>query len=86
MKSQANFERTIGRALPTVVVVILCSALGLAGIDLVLPAVPSLTHALPGSAAAAQMVIASYVTGAALGLIVLGEAVDMRSADRIRRP
>ncbi|MEO1656569.1 MAG: MFS transporter [Pseudomonadota bacterium] len=57
----------------------LCSALagtiiGLAGTDLVLPAVPTLPDALGGTQAAAQWVLASYTFGIALGLILWGEA------------
>ncbi|WP_141732078.1 MFS transporter [Oligoflexus tunisiensis] len=46
--------------------------LGIAGIDLVLPAVPSLPEALGGTAAEAQFVLASFVAGTAGGLLLFG--------------
>src|SRR5437667_9855462 len=50
------------------------TTLGLAGTDLVLPAVPSLPRALTGNIAIAQLVIAAFVAGTALGLMVFGAA------------
>lgn len=49
------------------------TTLGLAGTDLVLPAVPSLPGALGGSPALAQLVLAAFVAGAGLGLVAFGE-------------
>jgi MFS family permease len=46
--------------------------LGLAGIDLVLPAIPGLPQALGGTSASAQLVLASFVVGTALGLLLFG--------------
>ena len=43
------------------------------GTDLMLPAVPSLPGALGGSAAQAQLVLASYVLGTSAGLLTFGE-------------
>ena len=55
-------------------VLVLCgTVLGLAGTDLILPAVPSLPAALGGTPAAAQLVLAAFVAGAALGLLLFGE-------------
>jgi MFS family permease len=45
---------------------------GLAGTDLVLPAVPALPGALGGSAAQAQQVLAAFVAGTAAGLLAFG--------------
>jgi predicted MFS family arabinose efflux permease len=45
---------------------------GLAGTDLVLPAVPALPAALGGTAAQAQGVLAAFVAGTALGLLAFG--------------
>jgi DHA1 family bicyclomycin/chloramphenicol resistance-like MFS transporter len=63
--------------------VILCSTvLGIAGTDLVLPAVPTLPEALGGSLERAQLVLASYVAGSALGLLgfgALGSRFDQRN-------
>ncbi|MEM6913769.1 MAG: MFS transporter [Pseudomonadota bacterium] len=57
----------------------LCAALagtilGLAGTDLVLPAVPSLPDILGGTQAMAQGVLATYTLGIAIGLVLWGEA------------
>lgn len=48
------------------------TVLGLAGIDLVLPAVPAMPRHLGGSAEGAQLVIAAFVAGTASGLLVFG--------------
>ncbi len=50
------------------------AVLSLAGIDLVLPAVPTLPDALGGGEGTAQLVIASYSFGIAAGLLVFGAA------------
>ncbi|MEO1965715.1 MFS transporter [Hyphomonas sp.] len=52
---------------------LLGTTLGLAGTDLVLPAVPDLPEVLGGSAAMAQLVLAAFVAGGCLGLILFGE-------------
>lgn len=49
------------------------TVLGLAGTDLVLPAVPALPRALGGSPALAQLVLAAFVAGAGAGLLLFGE-------------
>jgi DHA1 family bicyclomycin/chloramphenicol resistance-like MFS transporter len=49
------------------------TVLGLAGIDLVLPAIPSLPDAITGSLERAQLVLASFAAGTAIGLLVFGE-------------
>ncbi|HYX31531.1 MAG TPA: MFS transporter [Oligoflexus sp.] len=57
------------------------NVLGIAGIDLVLPAIPSLPQTLGGTAATAQLVLASFVAGTAGGLLLfgnLGHRVDQR--------
>jgi MFS transporter, DHA1 family, multidrug resistance protein len=59
------------------------SALAIAGTDLVLPAVPSLPGALGGTPARAQFVLAAFVAGTALGLLLfgaLGARIDPRRA------
>ncbi|MDP9011544.1 MAG: MFS transporter [Pseudomonadota bacterium] len=48
------------------------TVLGLAGTDLVLPAVPELPKYLGGDAESAQFVIAAFVAGSASGLLVFG--------------
>ena len=52
---------------------LLGTTLGLAGTDLVLPAVPGLPDVLGGTPAMAQMVLAAFVTGTCAGLILFGE-------------
>jgi MFS transporter, DHA1 family, multidrug resistance protein len=48
------------------------TVLGIAGTDLVLPAVPTLPEALGGDLERAQLVLASFVAGSALGLLGFG--------------
>lgn len=52
---------------------ILGTTIGIAGTDLILPAVPDLPETLGGSQAMAQLVLASFVAGTCLGLILFGE-------------
>lgn len=52
--------------------IVTSTVLGIAGTDLVLPAVPSLPDVLGGSYAQAQLVLASFVIGAAVGLLAFG--------------
>ena len=49
------------------------TVVSIAGTDLVLPAVPSLPAALGGTPAEAQYVLAAFVAGSGLGLILFGE-------------
>jgi predicted MFS family arabinose efflux permease len=49
------------------------TALGIAGTDLVLPAIPILPRVLGGTAETAQLVLASFTAGAAAGLLLFGE-------------
>jgi DHA1 family bicyclomycin/chloramphenicol resistance-like MFS transporter len=49
------------------------TVLGLAGTDLVLPAVPSLPGALGGTHEESQFVLAAFTAGAASGLLLFGE-------------
>jgi len=49
------------------------TTLGLAGTDLVLPAIPTLPEKLGGTQAMAQYVLAAYVAGVACGLVLFGE-------------
>ncbi|GEM_PF-186457 len=50
-----------------------CTVLGLAGTDLVLPAVPTLPEALGGSVSQAQLVLATFAAGTGVGLLLFGE-------------
>ena len=60
------------QALLAIALLAVATSLGLAGTDLVLPAVPMLPQQLGGSAAHAQYVLATYVAGAGLGLLLFG--------------
>lgn len=53
--------------------VVLSTTVGLAGTDLVLPAVPSLPDFLGGSVERSQLVLATFSFGCALGFICFGE-------------
>lgn len=64
--------RNNGTPFLTLGLVIVGSVLGLAGTDLVLPAVPSLPEALGGDAAQSQFVLAAYVAGVGFGLLLFG--------------
>lgn len=68
-------ERTGPRGL-ALALIVASTILGLMGTDLVLPAVPSLPEALGGDAAAAQLVLAAYVAGTAVGLLAFGSLGD----------
>jgi DHA1 family bicyclomycin/chloramphenicol resistance-like MFS transporter len=59
--------------------------LGLAGIDLILPAVPTLPQALGGSLTQAQGVLAAYSFGTGVGLILFG-ALGARWPARVLLP
>jgi DHA1 family bicyclomycin/chloramphenicol resistance-like MFS transporter len=55
------------------VLIIAGTILGLAGTDLVLPAVPTLPESITGTLTQAQLVLAAFTGGTALGLLVFGE-------------
>jgi predicted MFS family arabinose efflux permease len=55
------------------VLIVSGTVLGIAGTDLVLPAVPRLPAVLGGSPTQAQLVLAAFVAGTALGLLLFGE-------------
>lgn len=52
--------------------IVLSTVLGLAGTDLILPAVPELPAILGGNLTRAQMVLASFTAGSAAGLLLFG--------------
>ena len=52
---------------------IIGTTLGIAGTDLVLPAIPDLPGALGSSQAMAQLVLAAFVAGGCIGLVLYGE-------------
>lgn len=64
----ARPDRHIG----TFLLIVLGTVLGLAGTDLVLPAVPGLPEILGGDLPRAQMVLASFTAGSAGGLLLFG--------------
>ena len=58
---------------PLVCLILVCgTVLGLSGIDLILPAVPSIPRTLGGNEVTGQMVIAAFVIGTAISLLVFG--------------
>lgn len=61
-----------GRSGIAFALIVTSTVLGIAGTDLVLPAVPGLPDILGGTHARAQFVLAAFVTGSALGLLVFG--------------
>jgi len=65
-----------GRPAAALAVTVAATLLGLMGTDLVLPAIPSLPEQLGGDAAAAQLVLASYVAGTCIGLLAFGALGD----------
>lgn len=55
-------------------ILLLCgTVLGLAGTDLVLPAIPNLPDSLTGTLEQAQLVLATYAAGSGIGLLMFGE-------------
>jgi MFS transporter, DHA1 family, multidrug resistance protein len=85
-KKEPNFLMSRVLSSPAIVgfaLIVSATALGIAGTDLVLPAVPSLPEALGGTPARAQLVLAAYVAGTGLGLLLFGELgarIDPRKA------
>jgi len=63
--------------------VVSSTVLGLMGTDLVLPAVPSLPETLGGDSADAQLVLAAYVGGTSIGLMVYGALGDRFATSRL---
>ncbi|MCJ9714464.1 hypothetical protein LWS69_35970, partial [Bordetella hinzii] len=66
----------MSRRTATFFLLIVCAMLSLAGTDLVLPAVPELPRLFGSSEAAAQLVLAAYVGGCGLGLLLFGRLAD----------
>jgi MFS family permease len=66
-------SRSHNQAKITFATLVCGTVLGLAGIDLVLPAIPSLPDAITGSIETAQLVLATFATGTAIGLLLFGE-------------
>jgi DHA1 family bicyclomycin/chloramphenicol resistance-like MFS transporter len=73
----------VSRAGVTLSLVVAGSLLGLMGTDLVLPAVPHFPEALGGTVATAQLVIAAYVGGSCVGLLVFGALGSRMSTARL---
>ncbi|WP_104663803.1 MFS transporter [Ensifer adhaerens] len=67
---------TNSRRAITFFLLILCATLSLAGTDLVLPAVPQLPEIFGTDSATAQLVLAAYVGGGGLGLLLYGRLAD----------
>ncbi len=64
------------RRITTFSILILCATLSLAGTDLILPAVPQLPSLFATTEATAQLVLAAYVGGSGLGLLLFGRLAD----------
>jgi predicted MFS family arabinose efflux permease len=75
MADKSNSATRSGAAASVAAIAFGLVAVGI-GVDLVLPAVPSLPARLGGTTATAQFVLAGYVAGAAVGPLVLGWAAD----------
>ncbi|KQX26613.1 hypothetical protein ASD01_23385 [Ensifer sp. Root423] len=67
---------TNSRRAITFSLLIICATLSLAGTDLVLPAVPQLPEIFGTDRATAQLVLAAYVGGGGLGLLLYGRLAD----------
>jgi len=71
-QDKAQDESAGVNAILACAVIIAGTVLGLAGIDLVLPAVPSLPQIFDTDIATSQLVLALYVAGSSVGLLVFG--------------
>lgn len=65
-------KKSGGSHVPAFVMIVCGTVLGIAGTDLVLPAVPALPNVLGGTLERAQLVLASFVAGSAFGLLLFG--------------
>ncbi|WOJ96294.1 MFS transporter [Congregibacter brevis] len=70
---RATPESRSFRAIGVAGLLVCCTVLGLAGTDLVLPAVPGLPESLGGTIAQAQFVLATFAAGTGIGLLLFGE-------------
>lgn len=70
---RATPETRSFRAIGVAALLVCCTVLGLAGIDLVLPAVPGLPTTLGGTIGQAQFVLATFAAGTGVGLLLFGE-------------
>jgi len=66
-------QHTKNQARVTFALLVCGTVIGLAGIDLVLPAIPSLPSSISGSIESAQLVLATFAAGTAIGLLIFGE-------------
>ena len=62
-----------GQAVMVAIILVSATLLALAGIDLVLPAIPELPSILIGTPTEAQLVLATFAAGAGFGLLLFGE-------------
>ncbi len=70
-------------ALLACAVIISGTVLGLSGMDLVLPAVPSMPEIFSTSVASSQLVLALYVAGSAAGLLIFGSLASFIGRRRL---
>ncbi|GAA5542290.1 MULTISPECIES: MFS transporter [Brucella] len=67
-----NSDQSSARRRAAFTIIVASTLIGIAGTDLILPAVPSLPSALNTTAERAQYVLAAFVLGSAFGLIAFG--------------
>ncbi len=70
-------------ALPSFFTIISCTILVIAGVDLVLPAVPLMPDVFGTDTATVQLVLASYVLGSSMGLIIFGSLAGLIGRRRL---
>ncbi|MCE2028550.1 MFS transporter [Sessilibacter corallicola] len=68
-----NSEHTSDKHTFLILLIALGTLAGMGATDLILPAIPSLPDVLDGTPSQAQGVLATYVLGAGIGLIIFGE-------------
>jgi len=73
IKPSYLMSHTPSQAKITFALLVCGTVLGLAGIDLILPAIPSLPNSIEGTLESAQLVLATFAAGTAIGLLVFGE-------------
>ncbi|NVJ96982.1 MAG: MFS transporter [Alphaproteobacteria bacterium] len=72
MTANQSDRPTGTRAIVAFLTIVAGTVLGLAGIDLVLPAVPSMPEIFGTTQATSQLVLAAYVAGSTVGLLLFG--------------
>ena len=76
MGNLTRHRRPSGSKAPPLAVLVLVTGVGPLALDTYLPALPALQHSLSTSAAVAQLTVTAYISGLALGQLVIGAASD----------